>query len=321
MKLIKNNLIWGFISTCLALMLLVSFVLAKEKQRLPLIIAEAGVDKELAAIGDKIRYTIKVKANKDIEVEFPSFGENLAGFAIKDFGSKKSGLFGKKTYVHWYVLDTYVTGEYTIPKAVVKYKKRGEELWQKAETNEVKIKVQSLLEDTGAASDIKDIKGPVSFPDRLKYYLISGFFILIVIIGFTLRSLARRKDISVVIPPRPAHEIAFEALKKLKEKDYIREDKIKEYYIELSDIVRHYLENRFDIRAPQMSTEEFLIKAKEAGELKYEHKNLLKDFLLHCDLVKFAKYQPLKEEIEKSYSSAERLIEQTRQEKVAQDSK
>ncbi|MEA3306109.1 MAG: hypothetical protein U9R52_04770, partial [Candidatus Omnitrophota bacterium] len=111
---------------------------------------------------------------------------------------------------------------------------------------------------------------------------------------------------------RPAHRLAYEALRELEKKNYIKQGKIKKYYIELSDIARHYLENRFNIKAPEMTTEEFLLKAKEAKELGSEHKNLLKGFLSHCDSVKFAKYGPSEKEISSSFESAKILIDQTK---------
>ncbi len=100
----------------------------------------------------------------------------------------------------------------------------------------------------------------------------------------------------------------------MEKKDYIRKGKTKAYYIELSDIMRRYLENRFNIRAPEMTTEEFLIKVKEDSVLSLEHKGLLRDFLLNCDLVKFAKYQPAEQEAGLSFASAKKLIDQTKEE-------
>ena len=94
---------------------------------------------------------------------------------------------------------------------------------------------------------------------------------------------------------------------------------IKEIYIELSDIVRHYLENRFILRAPEMTTEEFLDKLKDTDMLSYDQKILLKDFLFHCDLVKFARYGPTEKEIDSSFKSAENLVDQTKRTAEGED--
>lgn len=311
---IKNSLLWVLVLAVLTLLIFSNSTAAEEikKQRFTPT-AKAEVNKDSITIGDKIKYSIKVQAKQDIDVEFPSFGENLAGFAIKDFGSKELGLFGKKTYLMWYLLDIYKTGEYTIPKAIIRYKEKNQNHWQEIETNEVKIEVQSVLKKADDTSDIRDIKNPISFPHRLNPYLIAGSFIFVAFVMVLLgKFLMKKKEIPKTFPSKPAHEIAYEALKELKEKDYIRLGRIKEYYIELSNIVRRYLENRFNIKAPEMTTEEFLIKAKEAKELSFEHKSLLRDFLSHCDLVKFARYGPSAKEIDSSFESAKTLIDQTK---------
>ena len=99
----------------------------------------------------------------------------------------------------------------------------------------------------------------------------------------------------------------------LTEEDYLKTGETREYYFELSDIVRHYLENRFHLKAPEMTTDEFLNNLKSTKVLRSEHKSLLRDFLSHCDMVKFARYKPEENEIESSYESAQNLVEQTKQ--------
>jgi len=63
-----------------------------------------------------------------------------------------------------------------------------------------------------------------------------------------------------------------------------------------------------------MTTEEFLSKVKEDSSLSIEHKGLLRDFLATCDLVKFARYQPVEKEADLALASARKLIDQTKQE-------
>lgn len=285
----------------------------KQEQKLS-IEAGAAVDKTPIQIGDKIIYTITVKTRDGIEIEFPQFlPENLAGFAIKDFGSSEKGVFRKKTFKQWYLLDTYVSGEHIIPAAVVKYRRKGQTDWQEIDVKEIKIEVKSVLDTTSAQKDIRDIRGPKSFADRIWLYLVIVLCILLITgLVFSIVSL-RKKKLDYQPLPLPAHLIAYEALSVLEKKDYIHKGQTKAYYVELSDIVRQYLENRFNIRAPEMTTEEFLIKVKEDSILSSEHKGLLRDFLVNCDLVKFARYQPAEQEANLSFASAKRLIDQTKE--------
>lgn len=286
-----------------------------EKRKDSDIEAKAGIDRLLVRIGDKITYTITVEAKKNIEVEFPQIlPENLAGFAVKDFGSSQKGVFGKKIFKQWYLLDTYVSGEHVIPAAFVKYRLKGEPSWRELHVNEVKLEIKSVLDTSPEKTDIRDIIGPKSFADKMRLYVLTALAAFLIAGAFFSFIFWKKKNKEFKLPPVPAHIIAYEALAALEKKDYIRQQQAKIYYIELSDIVRHYLENRFNIRAPEMTTEEFLVKVREDSALSLEHKSLLRDFLTNCDLVKFAKYQPVEPEASLSFSSAKKLVDQTKEE-------
>lgn len=297
-----------------------SYAKEEKKDKLPLEVKSA-VDKNTVSIGDKIRYTITVETDKDMEVEFPEFGYNLGEFSIKDFGSVKRSLWGKKRIIQWYCLDTYSTGKFTIPKAAVKYKKKGAGDWGEIESGELAIEVKSVLDKPGSAAVMRDIKGPVSIPYKFRRYLFVVILIVILsVIGFAV-FLFKRKLTQSSITLKPAHQIAYEQLEELKRKNLIGEGKIKEFYIGISDIIRHYLENRFSLKAPEMTTEEFLINVKDYSELALGNKVLLREFLVCCDLVKFAKYLPQEAEVFVIFDSAEKFITQTKQEETREQDK
>ena len=102
-------------------------------------------------------------------------------------------------------------------------------------------------------------------------------------------------------------------MKSLLSKKFPQQGKVKEYYFELSNIARHYIENRFRLKAPEMTTEEFLFSLRESAILSGTHKNLLKKFLNLCDIVKFAKYAPNEEAIEKSFGAAKKFVDETKE--------
>ncbi|MCK5595321.1 hypothetical protein KAI19_04005 [bacterium] len=162
--------------------------------------------------------------------------------------------------------------------------------------------------------DIRDIEGPVSFPEKWTAYLIiiAAVAFVLLIVWLLKLFLKKKKKSKEVLLRKSAHELAYEMLENLKRKDLVKQRKVKQYYVELSLIVRHYLENRFDIRAPEMTTEEFLLEIKEFKELFGKRRNFLKEFLSHCDMVKFAKYGPSESEIDLSFQSAKKLVDQTK---------
>lgn len=166
------------------------------------------------------------------------------------------------------------------------------------------------------AEDLKDIKPPVYFPPNYILLVIILVIIMLCVLIFLIRYLLNKFKHNISadceFSMKPAHQIAYEAFEALKAKELPARGLIKEYYIELSDIIRHYIENRFDIQAPEMTTEEFLGYLRNTDNLTGTQKNLLKDFLNQCDLVKFAKYGPDQKEINDSFVYAKRFVDETK---------
>ncbi len=164
--------------------------------------------------------------------------------------------------------------------------------------------------------DIRDVKPPVDLPPN--YFFLYAILIGLLVLGGILlirRFLKPRKKEIKRQPPGPVKtpwEIAYENLEKLLAQKLIEQGMVKEYYIQLSDIVRRYLEDRFSIRAPEMTTEEFLISLKSHSALPVDQKSFLKDFMNQCDMIKFARHPATAEEMELSYILAKRLVDETK---------
>ena len=82
--------------------------------------------------------------------------------------------------------------------------------------------------------------------------------------------------------------------------------------MELSDIVRRYIEARFGLRAPELTTEEFLAEAGRSADLTPSHRSLLSAFLERCDRVKFARYSPGDTESHEALQLARQFLRETR---------
>jgi hypothetical protein len=85
------------------------------------------------------------------------------------------------------------------------------------------------------------------------------------------------------------------------------------FFVRLSAVVRKYVEQRFGLRAPELTTEEFLDSMTTSPELQSGHRLLLQEFLRQADLVKFARVYPGEAEIWASLRAADRFLEDTRQ--------
>jgi hypothetical protein len=156
-------------------------------------------------------------------------------------------------------------------------------------------------------NDIHDIKPPIDIPNGLLWlWLILGAVALLAIL--IALWLWRKSHAQVSEEPLvPAHIRAKQALEKALE--IIAEPK--SFCILVSDTVRQYLEERFEFRAPERTTEEFLRELSETNLLTPDQKESLGRFLESCDLVKFAKYEPGENELRELHSSAMRLVDET----------
>src|SRR3989338_1858171 len=255
----------------------------------------ASVDRKSIFIGDKIKYSIETRSKGNFEVKGLAFKDEMIGeFEINGYKNvAKRTLFGERRILYIYWITTYSVGAHTIPAVDIRYRRKGAAEWAGKTTNEVNIVVESGLGKWENVDDIKDIKGPIPFPE-FNWLIPSGVLALVLLFFIILSIIKRRKSQA---PPKLPHEAALEELELLLE-SFNKSGNVKDYYIKVSDCVRYYIERRFNLRAPEMTTEEFLNSLRDSDGLAGEDKRLLGMFLASCDLVKFAKYAPTKEEID-----------------------
>lgn len=160
----------------------------------------------------------------------------------------------------------------------------------------------------GAGQDIRDIVPPVPVPSVWDWV---GWVLAAVVaaaLGWWLwRVWQRRRARVPVIPPVPPHRRARQRL----EAALALLDRPKEFCIAVSDALRFYLEERFELRAPERTTEEFLVELQRSDALLPDQKQVLGEFLQRCDLVKFARYEPTRSELLELHGAALRLVEET----------
>lgn len=158
-----------------------------------------------------------------------------------------------------------------------------------------------------AVNDIRDIKPPVVIPSGWTWlwWVLGALVIGLLLLAW--RQFLKQVTEASPAPPVPAHVRAKQKL----------EDSLalilqpKPFVIAVSDTARTYLEERFQFRAPERTTEEFLRELGGTDLLTGKQKESLGGFLESCDLVKFAKYEPREAELRELHGSALRLIEET----------
>jgi hypothetical protein len=161
---------------------------------------------------------------------------------------------------------------------------------------------------TSAAADIHDIKPPVEISNGWEWlWWTIGVLLAATLLLLAWRYFLKRVTRASITPPVPAH---IRAKRKLEEALALIAQP-KPFVIAVSDTARMYLEERFDFRAPERTTEEFLRELGGTDLLLAEQKESLGNFLASCDLVKFAKYEPREAELWELHGSAVRLVEET----------
>ena len=296
-----------------------TFEIDKKYERGPLT-AHIRVDKSKITIADTLLLQIEATIEPGYDVNMPNINEALANFGIFDWKNLGDKLDENNNVVsaYQYRLEPFLSGTFPIPAFKCEFydvNNPGENHYE-LETEPIDIEVASLLGEQRDNLQIADIEGVVAMPKKVSYTWIWILLAIVVIVAAicVIIFLKRKKVKEIVRIFRPAHEIAYERLRVLVSQNLIKEGKIKEFYEGISDILRHYIEHRFDLRAPERTTEEFLYEIQYTNALFETDKESLAEFLTHCDMVKFAKFDPTEEQIQKTFDLVKSFIEKTKSE-------
>lgn len=258
------------------------------------------------------RYTLIAEAPEQLTVSFPDLPK-IAAVETRAQEPVREVLEGGRQRVRkTWVLDPINVGDYIIPPLDVTI---GES--QKAGVPAIALTVRDLTEEEeeAALGAFAHSALPDSFlpgPPRGwgDWISIVAAALIAVAIGLAIFTVWRRK-ISRPLPPPTPWEVARQRLRALAARQLPQQGQIERYYIDLSAIFRYYIEDRFRLRAPEETTPEFLEEATKSGQFTPGQQDALARFLHHCDLVKFALYQPTAEQIESSFSLVTQFIEET----------
>lgn len=159
-----------------------------------------------------------------------------------------------------------------------------------------------------SGEDLRDIVPPVRIPSVWDWL---GWVLLVLVVAAGVALLTwwwrRPRPAPAAPPPEPPH---VRARRRLEAALGLLADP-RAFCVAVSDALRWYLEERFEFRAPERTTEEFLEELRQTDRLLPDQKEVLGDFLRRCDLVKFARYEPDRSELLELHGMAVRLVEET----------
>lgn len=274
-------------------------------------------------LGDEITFEIRVEAEPHVEVLMPEFGEALNRYSILNYVPRQRiDDKGKTVLTQQYTLQPYLSGPQTIPPILIEFvdHRPGQQAAPEDAdayeilTDALAFEVRSVLPAT-AGNELKPPLGELELPREFsRVSMAVGVLcgvaattaaIVLWLVWRRRRRRARRRN---------AYEVARTRLDQLLARPMPQDAAaIEQFFVEISAIVRRYLEDRFELRAPELTTEEFLGLAGSASHLSTDHQYLLRDFLKQADLVKFAGVRATEAEIRRSSDLAAQFLEETRE--------
>ncbi|MDB5143716.1 MAG: hypothetical protein JWQ66_2429 [Mucilaginibacter sp.] len=279
---------------------------------------EAKLDKASMPIGAQTVLHVSAHIPAKSVILFPQLKDSIGKIKIVS-GPKPDTALDKndpanETVTHSYTITSFDEGIYTIPPlefhtAAGVYK-----------TGTVTLQIKPVLVDTTKV--FYDIKQPFvvsyTFWDWLRDHWLLVVVILVAVILVTaiiyyLKNRPKAAIIKKATPILTIDAIALNKLYALRDKKLWQQNEIKLYYIELTDILREYLEMRYHIKAHEQTTGD-IFEALKDKDIPAGGRDNLKQLLTLADLVKFAKEKPISAENEQKMDNAIEFIHQTREE-------
>jgi len=275
-----------------------------------------GADKKEITLGDSFEYTLNLRYPKDYKFIPPDFTSIFNGFEIRrqiNAAPKTKGwIFGAKHNEAQFKFDltNFNVGEQIISSFTVSFTGPAGEI-KETVIPEMVIKITPVKETAQDGPDIRDVKPPLSIG-------INKFILLVVIIfifvGAYLYFIMRQKENPTgeeqVIEEDhlSPEEIANKRLDELLAKGLLKDSLVKEFYIELSDIIRRYISDKYGVPVIERTTDEVCRDLKKSGTAERKRQVEIKEFLENCDMVKFAKYIPVENEINTDVEKGREII-------------
>jgi len=272
------------------------------------VLVNAQFDSTAILIGDQIKLHVEIERQNDVSVQFPAWLEAIPrGIEIMevypvDSSRTADGMIRLRQEI---LITSFDSGRHVLPP--IRFPFVAEGIADTIATRSIFLDVFTIpLDGTQNIADIKPIyELPVGWIDIYPWLLLALLLLtIVVLIGFGIYAYIRwRNNQPIFSQPKPAdppHIVALRELDRLRGDKLWQNNRTKEYYTRLSDVVRTYIEGRFGVAAMEMTRDEILIGMRNTG---FEDNNLVdrldKLFSL-ADLVKFAKAEPLPTENETS---------------------
>ena len=271
------------------------------------------VDPPKASLSDEPTLTLTIDYQRGVTVDKPPFGKSFGDFEIRDFHEPMLKIAGDREIIRQiYTLEPMRTGKlpiYPISVTFTDDRPDGDGQEHTIESEGLTVEITSVVgSELPSLEELRPMAPPVELPQPRGFRVRRPITLLLLVVAVLVglwRWLRRRKAVdATLLSPQ---ELAYLELEKLLEAGLAETD-VKQYYVELTAVVRRYIERTTGIRAPEQTTEEFLHQISRRQTFPPAESARLKSFLESADLVKFAARRPRKEDIEESFQRAKIFI-------------
>jgi hypothetical protein len=260
---------------------------------------------------DALRCRMVLDVAKDYEAEFPdiAFPEDVPGSILTDYEEHESTRGDRRISRRDYEIEPEYEGKLTLPKMEVYSHRVGEVKEEVLETEPIEVTVAATPE-TAADLELRPVRGLVTVEQiearqKRRWPWIVGGAAGVLAAAALIIYLARRPRPAP--PPPPAHETALKRLRQLADRGLIAAGAAEAFFVEVTAIIREYIEQGFGVRAPEQTTEEFLAGMVRAPVVA-RHRHVLEPFLVAADEVKFACMQPDSAAMQRAFATAEKFV-------------
>lgn len=270
-----------------------------------------SVDSTKIKIGEEILYTINVEADSSDVVRFQEEQTFVPLEMIESYKADTTFEGAKYRLIKKYGLTQFDSGRYTIPPQIVFINEKP------FYTDSIRVEVNDVIIDTTKQKmfDIKpavEVKNPPFDWLQLLYWLIP----ILLIVGLAIYLFRRKKKKDAEQKQLPPYEEAIVALKQLDNSQLLKENKSKEYYSNLTEIVKRYLDREVDESALESTSDELITRLmmhKDAGSFDFDLETIRKldSIFKRADLVKFAKMNQESGQAEVDRKTIEEIINET----------
>jgi hypothetical protein len=267
-------------------------------------------------LSDLVEMEVSVESESGVEIKPPAFGQAVGDFLIRDYSERPpepGGGTGNRRRFH-YELEPAHAGKHLIRSVAVEFVDRrpnSERTGEPAliETDPLEVNVTSQFSNEAPSlAKLQPMVPPQPLPRNSLIGWIAGLGLAGVLVIGVVAALRRRKRRPIEPRRQSPEEIAQAALARLLAEDLPGRGLVKEFYLRLTGIVRQYVEDTTGIRAPELTTEEFLRDIRSRAMFPPDRSVQLAEFLEAADLIKYAGQMPAEGQIDHAIARAHEFV-------------